>query len=98
MPLQSLLTLVSLGLSTLLMGLSLVLREEVIRVAPTPRVGHYAALSLIVAAACLLVLAVWASPTVAMPALLIAIVMRTMLCLAALTWIAATAYGPRPRE
>lgn len=98
LPLQSLLTLISLALSTLLLGLSLVLREEVMRVAPSPRIGHCVALSLIAAAACLLVLAVGgASPTLAMPAVILSIALRAVLCLGAIAWITATAYGRQRR-
>ena len=98
MPLQSLLTLISLALSTMLLGLSLVLREEVIRVAPSARTGHCVALSLIAAAGCLLVLAVGgASPTLAMPSAILSIVLRAVLCLGAIAWITATAYGRQRR-
>lgn len=99
MPLNSLLTLVSLALSTLLLGLSLVLREEVIRVAPSVRAGRCAALSLILASACLLVGAVVGSnPTLELPAAILSIALRAVLCLGALAWLLATAYGQLPRR
>lgn len=99
MPLNSLLTLISLALSTLLLGLSLVLREEVIQAAPSVRAGSCAALSLILAAACLLVGAVVGSkPKLELPAAILSIALRAVLCLGALAWLLATAYGQLPRR